>query len=208
MLKNKSTILFASIFLVQNFALAETNQPILQKQHDTLPPKYHAYLGVGISSMSLDNELSRESFKATGITLQAGYDFNDYIAIEGRYTKDLGKVKYNHGKTDNPNYSDYPGDFSNAAIYVKPMYSLYDFSLYALLGYGTVKLTNIPNVGTSADRSEEGFEWGVGFTYDLTKSTSLYFDYVNAYKGKGFDYRAQDADITSELWTFGISYMF
>ena len=168
------------------------------------------YFGLGISDMRLDNDLSNETFSATGIMFQAGYQINTYLAVEGRYTLNVGDLEYNHGTTDNPDYNDYPGDFSNIAIYLKPMYSFDNFSFYALLGYGEVTLTSLPyptDTG-SVDRSEDGFQWGLGVSYTFTDALSLFVDYVNIYDDKGFDYRAQDADIISELWTLGVSYRF
>lgn len=197
-LKNIIMTLFPLIFFLQNVAIADDKTP------------YGVYIGTGISFMQLNNNLSNESFSATGLMFQLGYKINPYIALEGRYSGDIGKIKYDHGNTNNPDYSDYPSNFSNIALYFKPMYSFYDFSLYALVGYGEVKLTNIPysSKHSGADRAEDGFQWGTGFTYNINELLSIYIDYVNAYNGKGFDYRAQDAQIRSDLWTFGIAYMF
>jgi len=168
------------------------------------------YLGLGVSSISLDNDLSSEEFSAKGIMLQAGYQFNRYIAIEGRYTMNVGNLKYDHGTTNNPDYSDYPGDFNNLAIYLKPIYSLDDFSIYGLIGYGEVTLTDLPqpNHPGSVDRAESGFQWGAGVAYTFMDNLSIFVDYTRVYDGTGFDYRAQDADITSDLWTVGLSYRF
>ena len=168
------------------------------------------YLGVGFSAMSLNNDLTDEEFSANGMMLQAGYQYNRYIAIEGRYTFHVGDVEYDHGSTLNLNYDDYPTDFTNAAIYVKPMYPIDDFSIYALLGYGEVEMTNIPQggAGISADRAESGFQWGLGASYAFNENISGFIDYVRMYDGTGFDHRAMDADIVSDAWTFGVSYKF
>lgn len=168
------------------------------------------YLGLGVSSMSLDNDLSNEAFSATGMMFQAGYQFYKYLAIEGRYTMNVGNLDYDHGDTNNPNYNDYPGDFSNIAIYLKPMVSFDNLTVYALLGYGEVTLTDLPypsNTG-SVDRAEDGFQWGLGANYMFMENISVFVDYVRVYDDKGFDYRAQNADITSDLWTLGVSYIF
>jgi len=168
------------------------------------------YLGLGISAMKLNNDFSKEEFSSTGVTLQAGYQFNQYFAVEGRYTKNVGDLEYDHGNTNNPNYSDYPGDFSNVAVYLKPMYSFDDFSVYALLGYGEVTLTDLPHPSSagSVDRAEDGFQWGLGAQYTFMENVSVFVDYVKLYDDKGFDYRAQLADIDSDIWTLGVSYRF
>ncbi len=168
------------------------------------------YLGLGFSSMSLNNDLTDEEFSANGIMLQAGYQYNRYIAVEGRYTLHMGDVEYDHGSTSNPNYDDYPADFTNIAIYLKPMYPIGDFSIYALLGYGEVELTNIPlgGPGIGADRAESGFQWGLGASYAFNENISGFVDYVRMYDGTGFNYRAMDADIVADAWTLGVSYKF
>jgi opacity protein-like surface antigen len=172
------------------------------------------YLGLGVSGMSLRNSYSDEEFSATGIMLQAGYQYNRYIAVEGRYTKDVNNLTYDHGNdlnTANAIYDgNYPGDFSNIAIYLKPMYNWDAFSVYGLLGYGNVTLTNLPYPGTegSVDRAESGFQWGLGVAYEFTDNIGVFADYVNMYDDKGFDLRAVDADIKADLWTLGVSYKF
>ena len=210
---NRIITLSIIALLIQSVAMAGGDITPVEQPTAPLPLVHDnngLYLGLGVTSMNLDNDLSKESFSATGIMFQAGYQFNQYIALEGRYTMHLDNLKYDHGTTTNPNYSDYPGDFSNVGIYIKPMYHFNDFSIYGLLGYGEVTLTDLPYPGNdgSVDRAEDGFQWGVGLAYAINHAVSIYADYVNAYDDKGFDYRAQDADITSELWTLGVSYRF
>lgn len=168
------------------------------------------YLGLGLSSMRLDNDFNGEEFSTKAITLQAGYQFNTHLAIEGRYTKNVGDLDYDHGTSPNPDYDNYPGDFTNIAIYLKPSYTFSDFSVYALLGYGEVLKTDLPDpkYPGSVDRAEAGFQWGLGATYAITDEVSVFADYVNAYDDKGFDYRAQLADIKADLWTLGVTYRF
>lgn len=168
------------------------------------------YMGLGFSSMKLDNDLTDEEFSANGIMLQAGYRYNRYIAVEGRYTQHMGDLEYDHGSTGNPDYGDYPADFTNIAIYLKPMYPIGDFSIYALLGYGEVELTNIPlgGAGISADRAESGFQWGLGAEYAFNENISGFIDYVRMYDGTGFDHRATEADIVADVWTLGVFYKF
>jgi len=210
---NRIITLSAAALLMQSVAMAGGDIEPIEKPIVPLPLVHDnngLYLGLGLSSMNLDNDLSKESFSATGIMFQAGYQVNNYLAVEGRYTIHLGNLKYDHGDTTNPNYSDYPSDFSNVGIYLKPMYRIENFSLYGLLGYGEVSLTDLPypdNEG-SVNRAEDGFQWGLGLNYIINQNISMFIDYVNAYDDKGFDYRAQDADISSKLWTLGVSYRF
>jgi len=168
------------------------------------------YLGLGISTLKLKNDFTKESFKTKALTLQAGYSYNAYIALEGRYTHHVGNVKYDHGSDHRvnagANIKDYPTNFTNIALYLKPQYHTDDFIAYALLGYGEIKLTNIPQ--NSVDRAEAGFQWGVGVGYDVSKNISLFLDYTTMYEGKGFDYVAVNRNIKADAITFGMTYTF
>jgi opacity protein-like surface antigen len=168
------------------------------------------YLGLGISKMSLRDDVSDEEFSSVGVMLQLGYKINEYVAIEGRYTRNATDVKYDHGNTNNPDFSDYPAQFSNIAAYIKPMYPLGAWNMYVLLGYGQVSLTNIPlgGAGISADRAESAFQWGAGVSYDVTDDVDVFVDYVRFYDDAGFDFRATTADVVADAFTFGVSYKF
>ena len=164
------------------------------------------YVGLGYSYMSLKNDVSNEEFTTNAAMLQIGYQYNKYIALEGRYTFGIGDLDYDAGDLAISGLSDYPGDFTNIAIYLKPMYPIGDFNLYALLGYGEVEITNIP-IG-DVDRAEAGFQWGLGAEYNFNENVAVFIDYVQMYNDTGFDYRAQDSDILSDTWTLGVSYKF
>ena len=207
-----SVLSLVSILALSGMAYAGGDVTEIEEVVEVLPVVDDSgfYLGLGISWMSLDNDYNGEDFSANGIMLQAGYQINQYFAIEGRYTHNIGDVEYNHGTSINPNYDDYPTDFTNLALYAKGMYSIGDFTPYVLLGYGEVALTNIPlgGPGISADRAEQGFQWGLGASYDFTEDIAIFVDYVNMYDGTGFDKRAVDADISADTWTLGVTYKF
>ena len=168
------------------------------------------YAGIGIGRMVLENDTTGESFKANAVTLAGGWKFYEYLAIEARYTHHIGDVKYKHGNDNRINggvdISDYPTDFTNIGVYLKPQYNYENFGIYALLGYGYTELTNIP-VG-SADRGESGFQWGVGVSYDATESVYLFADYRRLYDDKGFDYIGLGSDIQADVWNIGFGYRF
>ena len=160
------------------------------------------YLGIGIGDASVNDDDTSEEFSATTLMLQAGYVYNEYIALEGRYTFGLD-MDYSPGTTNSLN-SDYDGDFSSWGLYVKPMYPIGNFSLYALLGYGGVMLDDI----AGGDAYESGFQWGLGAGYAMSENYTVFVDYVSLYDDTGFDYRARLDDIDSDTWTFGVSYRF
>jgi len=165
------------------------------------------YVGIALSSMKLLNSDTDEAFTATGATLSLGYQYNAYLALEARYTKSLSKVEYDNGNTslaaDN---DDYPTDFTNLAIYLKPSYKMGDIGIYGLLGYGEVALTNIPEGDVT--RGESGFQWGAGVSYAFNDSFELFADYTWLYNGDGFDCLATANSHEATLINMGVSYRF
>ncbi len=160
------------------------------------------YLGLGFGSASVNNDFTNEEISNNTVMLQAGYQYNQYVALEGRYAFGFN-TDYDPGTTDNSS-DDYDGDFSSWGIYVKPMYPIGDLSIYALLGYGGVMLDNLEQ----GDAYESGFQWGLGAGYAFTENVSIFVDYVSLYDDTGFDYRAQNNDIDADTWTVGVSYKF
>ncbi len=167
------------------------------------------YGGIGVSAMKLYNDGSEEEFTSTGVTLQLGYRYSEYISVEARYTQNVSKVVYDGGNSGNADNADYDTDFANTGIYLKPMYPvLEEFNIYALLGYGMVGLTAIPTGPNAADRAESGFQWGIGASYSATDTIDIFIDYTSLYSGEGFDHLATANDQQADLITFGISYRF
>jgi len=123
-------------------------------------------------------------------TVLAGYNFNEYVALEGRYTfsTDINYAGLN---------TQVDGDVWG--IYVKPQYPVSnDFKVYALLGYGDV-----------IDLDDgDGFQYGVGAAYSATKNVEVFVDWVRAYDDKIELTSTQNADFTVDLFTFGVNYKF
>lgn len=118
-----------------------------------------------------------------GIMAQAGYKFNQYLALEGRYWWSLGDSDWSYamygGKGElGPHESGSEGNEELRAwgVYLKPMYPVTEqFDVYALLGYGGVKLSNDSH-GDWLD--ENDFQWGLGASYEFTENISIFVDYV------------------------------
>jgi len=160
------------------------------------------YMGLGFGNAYVNDDYTDEEISNNTVMLQAGYQYNEYVAIEGRYTFGFN-TNYDPWNTGNLS-SDYDDDFSSWGIYVKPMYPIGDFSVYALLGYGGVMLDSLEQ----GDAYESGFQWGLGAGYAFTEQISAFADYVSLYDDTGFDYRAQLDDVDSDTWTIGLSYRF
>jgi len=140
------------------------------------------YAGLGYSYMTMDPDNSSE-VNGDAILLLAGYNFNRYIAVEGRYS----------GLTD---------CLENTAIYLKPMYPFGGISLYGLLGYGQIDYDG----GQSL--SESGFQWGIGASYEVAENIGVFVDYTNFYDDTGFDGHFPNQDILADAINIGFTYKF
>lgn len=171
------------------------------------------YVGGGISWLSFDLKgtdpspgimfplnLDAEA-SWTGGTFLAGYQVNKYLAVEGRYTRSYGDASWeDHGSDDGEDES----ELSNLAIYVKPMYPIDNFSLYALLGYGKTTF----DIDGIQEHNENGFQWGIGASYGMTDQFSVFVDYTQLYNDEGFDGIPTYLDIESDSITLGVTYKF
>jgi len=140
------------------------------------------YAGLGYSYMTMDPDNSSE-VNGDAILLLAGYNFNRYIAVEGRYS----------GLTD---------CLENTAIYLKPMYPFGGISLYGLLGYGQIDYDG----GQSL--SESGFQWGIGASYEVAENIGVFVDYTSLYDDTGFDGELPNQDVLVDSINVGFTYKF
>jgi len=161
-----------------------------------------------LSYTALDDDFSE-------VMIQAGYNFNEYIAVEGRYWFGMSStINYNNIA---PGLGDQDTTIDAWGIYVKPQYPVTEaFNIYALLGYGGADVT-IDNVGGTGlqyvSDSVDGFSWGLGASYAITDNVSLFVDYVSIYDDSndyynpstGYSYNVDD---TIDTWNFGVTYNF
>ena len=131
------------------------------------------YAGLGMVAMSVrDSDLSVDFFSTIddqermgNVSFIAGYNFNEYIAVEGRYTTSF----MHDGQVEMDGWS----------LFVKPQYPVSeDFSVYALLGYGGVTLDGKADEFLFTDVDDSGFQWGLGVSYMVTENISLFADYT------------------------------
>ncbi len=159
------------------------------------------YAGVGIAAVSTRNAaVSMDIFSGKNgqdrlgnVTLQAGYNFNPYIALEGRYTTTFAKedvVK-----------------MSGWSFFVKPQYPITEkISLYALLGYGSVDISGTN--GGVVDVDDSGFQWGLGASYDLNEQFELFFDYTSLANDMDGIYGSGIPQADADAFTLGVTYNF
>jgi len=160
------------------------------------------YVGLGYSYMTFDRIRPGngvlKSLTGNGITAIAGYQFNPYFAIEGRYSTTVGDMTRKIGG----NEVDVDAELTNIGIYLKPMVSSGNLSLYGLLGYGKLTFTN----SFSVERSESGFQWGLGAGYKISENFNLNLDYICYYDDTGFD--GAPGDYSSDAVTLSLTYRF
>jgi len=182
----------------------KTTQEVVSDVAPIVAKPSHYYLGMGVANKQMNDEKTDETFESTDITLLAGYRYNAYVGAEVRYAKEISDVEYSHGSTNNADNDAYDSSFEALGAYLKLSYPIEAFSPYALLGYASTSMDNLE--GDS--RSEEGFSWGVGATYQLNPNWSLFADYILLYDDKGFDGRATADTLTIDTFTLGVHYAF
>jgi len=163
------------------------------------------YIGGGFSFLNYNEEYSdgvTADVDLYGITLIAGYQFNEYISIEGRYITDVGGS--DEDWSDGRSRTDIDNDLSNLALYVKPSYQIDNFKLYALLGYGQFSY----QYKNTEKQKDSGFQWGLGAGYNFNDNLSVFVDYTKLYDDTGLDNYISDVDYDADAWTVGITYLF
>jgi opacity protein-like surface antigen len=201
----KSILSLVSIMALSGFSYAggdmgKVVEPVIEIPEVEESP---FYVGVGLGDISINDDTTNEEISATTWVFQAGYQVNDYLALEGRYSLNFGSVDYDGGTLSGMS-TGFDGEIYTWGVYAKPMYPIGDFSLYGLLGYGGVMLEDL----AGGDAEENGFHWGLGASYAFKENISVFADYVALYDDTGFDYRARLDDINADTWTVGLTFKF
>ncbi len=165
------------------------------------------YVGIAYSIIGSDitNIADDIDLDMGAVMLDAGYKFNDYIAVEGRYWIGVDEdcLSFDALETDTDAWG----------IYIKPMYPVTDsFDIYGLLGYGSAAL----NDAITFDADVEGISWGVGASYSFTDSISIFVDYVAFTEDTITDNKLTDIigindaeyDHSFDTVNFGVNYKF
>ena len=171
----KFTISVAAVMAMSTFAIAGGDiapvevvaAPIVVEDDSSF------YVGAGYSYVTADIDGTEEG---NAYSLIAGYNYNQYIAIEGRYISTVGDMDVSDDRSslNHPDGS-YEREVTSAAIYLKPQYPVTEeLSIYGLLGYGVVDARS-----TDAD----GFQWGLGAKYMFNANIGLFVDYTSLYDG-------------------------
>jgi len=157
------------------------------------------YAGLGYSCLHLTQDAPDTTTTAwTGASINLGYDFNEYLAIEGRYTASIGDMQYEAWNIDED--KDY--DMSNVALYLKPQINMGTFGLYGLVGYGQTTFDN------GSSYSVDGLQYGAGINVNATENVQLFVDYRRLYDDSEFDGLVDNQDIAANSWSVGANYKF
>lgn len=212
----KFTLSLASVMAMGTCATAGGNimnvepalEPVIAIEE---PDENTFYVGLGYAYKNIDIEGSEAinavaypplygetDISAHALTLLAGYDFSQYLAVEGRYTFSLGDLDIDN----NGGEGEIDADLSNLALYLKPMYPIGGLTLYGLLGYGKVTLDD------GEKYSESGFQWGIGAGYNINDTIGVFVDYTRLYDDKGFDAIWGDQDVVVDAVNVGVTYEF
>ena len=226
----------AAVFAMSSFAvaggdIAPVQEPTVEVPEVVEPIVTDAgfYLGLGYGSLSGDETYTygtvgggtitaeQESRDFDQLLMMAGYQFNSYVTVEGRYwlgTNDLTDNFWYEGElvmTKN--------ELDAWGIYVKPQYPVTpEFTVYALLGYATTTLDQTAEVNAAGSNPSlnvstdlDGFSWGIGASYTFNSSVSVFVDYVSLYDDTydEYDYDAlASSDFTIDTINVGVSYRF
>ena len=166
-----------------------------------------AYVGIGYGFGTAEADAGVyqfdviESQTVDNIALQAGYNFNQYIAVEGRYNIGLDEdVAYSDGYTDTVSVD-------TLAIYAKPQYPVTpELSVYGLLGYAWNTLNSL-----DGDVDVDGFAWGLGAKYEVYTDVEVFIDYTSVYDDtETFDTYSGLIDVDENIYnvTVGATYKF
>jgi OOP family OmpA-OmpF porin len=124
-------------------------------QYDSVP----VYVGAGFNRGVYNNECGTNCTYEDvtyGITLRAGYEFNQYVGVEARYIGTYWDADTLGGQ-----------ELSHVGLYVKPMMPIGNsLNIYGLVGYG-LTTTSTGGNGNLAEVDESGFAAGLGIEFDI-----------------------------------------
>jgi len=199
----KITLSLLVICMIHGTAMAGDDTTPVEAPITVIPMMTQSafYVGLGLSAVS-NREASLDFFDITNgqdrtgdITLLAGYKFNPYIAVEGRYMKSMMQEDIL--------------ERDSWGIFAKPQYPITEsINLYALLGYGGYNAEGTTST-RSIDVDDTGFQWGFGIDYELVENVSVFVDYVNiANDVTVTSFINTPANVSSDALTVGVTYTF
>ena len=161
----------------------------------------NAYVGLAFALVNTrDSSVDLDFFSGTAgadrlgnITFLAGYNFNSYIGVEGRYTTGVSN-------------SDIVS-MDGWSLFLKPQYPVSNaMNIYALLGYGGVTMD--PENNSLVNVDDTGFQWGIGADYAVTEQVSIFVDYTSLASDMDGVYANGALNVDADALTVGVTYAF
>jgi opacity protein-like surface antigen len=161
------------------------------------------YLGLGYANTNINlstyNDIELGDLSTDSIVMLAGYDFNEYLGVEGRYYLNSSEAGYEYYLGNTPLSGEYKAE--SFALYAKPQYNIAMLNFYALLGVTSNDYTTNSLLG--GDNDDTLFSWGAGVKFNITQSLGAFVDYTNLGES---DNILSTTDLSS--WNIGFSYKF
>ena len=217
----KFTLSMVAVMAMSTFAIAQTYDAYGPNSYKALHEgEQHegqdtnkAYIGLGYSYINMNTGVSAPplgklfeiDIQGNGITLLAGYEINQYFAVEGRYSKTINDLNVDINIQDIDEGGKWGGHISNAGLYLKPKYSSGAVTLYGLLGVGHFKY----DIDYAGEVSSNEFQWGLGISFDAGNSfiansdVSLFMDYT-----RFSDDEYYGENVVLDAFNFGLIFKF
>jgi opacity protein-like surface antigen len=164
------------------------------------------YVGLGYANTNIDlafdgHNVDKDllNLSTDSIVLLAGYDFNQYLGVEGRYYLNASEAAYENKFNGTLLSGKYKAE--SFALYAKPQYKFAMLNFYALLGVTANDYT--ANTLLGGNNNDTLFTWGAGIKFNLTDSLGAFVDYTNLGES---DNVLTNTDLDS--WNIGFSYKF
>ena len=210
----KFTLSMAAVLAMSTFAIAGGDIAPVEPMVETPMVEESTgafYVGIGYGALDgeldPDNSYTRDSDTFDELLLLAGYKFNQYVAVEGRYWFG-GDNNWNHYDHTSTPVIDRIQNVSvdSWGIYVKPMYPVTEaFNVYALLGYAGSSLDYDYDNTDFGDT--DGFSYGVGVDYSINENFAVFVDYVSLYDDdKNFGIYSPNLEL--DVVSVGVTYKF
>lgn len=215
----KVTLALLSMFTISSISYAESfpayGDNSYKAQYDSNGSIVNNDLYVGLGYSYTNSNLNIPAIylgteydfdiQSDNVFFVAGYDINKYFSIEARYSFSVTDLDFDLEGANIDEGLEWGGDISNFGLYVKPKYTSGDVTVYALLGYGHIRI-DVDNIG---DHSENEFQWGAGLSMDVGNSiinnsqAFLFLDYIRYY-----DDETSQIDLTIDAINVGIAFKF
>ena len=174
---------------------AQIIEPAVVETEAQAPSDMYFGFGYTFDSIITGSQYLTGTTDSASTFTQVGYNFNPYVAVEGRYSFGL--------ETGIDTQAD-----DTFAVYVKPQYPISaDLTVYGLLGYAW----SIADGDYVAGIEFTGFAYGLGAKYALFTDVDVFADYTNVYsEEKTIGTVVGGVDVDEDLYSInvGVTYKF